>query len=269
MRVLVTGASGFLGGVTCDRAIAAGHEVLALVRRPGSEPPGTTAVHGDLTDADALGRAVGDAVPTSSSTSPPRSPPSATASASARSTWRDRALLEACRAAGLRGSCHLDGRDRRCRRAHSDRGPAAAGLDPYGASKRECERLLAESGLPYVTIRPSHVYGPGAGMSTSSSRCSAGRAGSAWSGTAGTLGRRPRRRRRHGAPARAGRAPERRDLPLRRRRADGLLRLHGAHREHSRVGRPRRIPRRAGSAGGRARTPSTRSFVRPARATRS
>ena len=42
MRVLVTGASGFLGTVTCGRLLADGHEVLALVRRPGSEPAGTT-----------------------------------------------------------------------------------------------------------------------------------------------------------------------------------------------------------------------------------
>jgi nucleoside-diphosphate-sugar epimerase len=32
---------------------------------------------------------------------------------------------------------------------------------PYGRSKQEGERLLAESGMPYVIVRPSHVYGPG------------------------------------------------------------------------------------------------------------
>jgi nucleoside-diphosphate-sugar epimerase len=32
---------------------------------------------------------------------------------------------------------------------------------PYGRSKQDGERLLADSGLPYVVIRPSHVYGPG------------------------------------------------------------------------------------------------------------
>ena len=34
-------------------------------------------------------------------------------------------------------------------------------MTPYGRSKQEGERLLAESGLPYVVIRPSHIYGPG------------------------------------------------------------------------------------------------------------
>ena len=32
---------------------------------------------------------------------------------------------------------------------------------PYGRSKQEGERLVLESGLPAVVIRPSHVYGPG------------------------------------------------------------------------------------------------------------
>jgi nucleoside-diphosphate-sugar epimerase len=32
---------------------------------------------------------------------------------------------------------------------------------PYGRSKQDGERLLIESRLPYVIVRPSHVYGPG------------------------------------------------------------------------------------------------------------
>jgi nucleoside-diphosphate-sugar epimerase len=32
---------------------------------------------------------------------------------------------------------------------------------PYGRSKQEGERLILQSGLPAVVIRPSHVYGPG------------------------------------------------------------------------------------------------------------
>ncbi len=32
---------------------------------------------------------------------------------------------------------------------------------PYGRSKQEGERMVLESGLPAVVIRPSHVYGPG------------------------------------------------------------------------------------------------------------
>ncbi len=41
MRALVTGASGFIGGVLCEQLREHGHEVVALVRRPGSAPVGT------------------------------------------------------------------------------------------------------------------------------------------------------------------------------------------------------------------------------------
>ena len=163
MRVLVTGASGFLGGVTCERALSEGHDVLALVRRPGSEPAGTTAVHADLTDSAALTEAVADAVPEVVVHL-------AAEIASQRDAERvrrvnvegTRALIDACAAAGspriVFTSTVVTG-DAGGRLLTEDE-PLPVST-PYGRSKQDCERLLAESGLPYVTIRPSHVYGPG------------------------------------------------------------------------------------------------------------
>ncbi len=63
MRILVTGASGFIGGVVCRRAIEQGHEVTALVRRPGSGPPGTAALSGDLVAPGGLEQALAAARP--------------------------------------------------------------------------------------------------------------------------------------------------------------------------------------------------------------
>lgn len=50
--VLLTGASGFVGAAVTRALIAAGYEVRALVRSPGSfsPPPGVTTCPGDITD---------------------------------------------------------------------------------------------------------------------------------------------------------------------------------------------------------------------------
>lgn len=163
MRVFVTGASGFVGRAACARLAEDGHEVLALVRRPGSQPPGTTAVAGDLTDAATLGPALAAAEPDAvlhlaAEIASQRSE----AKVRAVNVDGTRALLDACRAAGaprvVFTSTVVTG----------DAGGALLTEDaplpvatPYGRSKQEGERLVAESGLPHVIVRPSHVYGPG------------------------------------------------------------------------------------------------------------
>ena len=63
MRVLVTGASGFIGRMTCAELRGHEHQVMALVRTPGTEPAGTRAIEGDVTDAASLARAIDSAQP--------------------------------------------------------------------------------------------------------------------------------------------------------------------------------------------------------------
>jgi nucleoside-diphosphate-sugar epimerase len=163
VRVLVTGASGFVGEVVCRQLQERGHAVSALVRRPGSEPAGTTAVAGDLTDGERLREAVAAAAPDA-----------VVHLAAEIATQRDeqrirevnvegtRRLVEACRAAGgpriVFSSTVVTGD------AHGALLTEDAPLPvttPYGRSKQEGERLVLDSGLPAVVIRPSHVYGPG------------------------------------------------------------------------------------------------------------
>src|SRR4051794_1838381 len=51
MRILLTGATGFIGRHLCDRLVARGDEVVALVRWPETEaplPPRVKVIAGDL-----------------------------------------------------------------------------------------------------------------------------------------------------------------------------------------------------------------------------
>jgi nucleoside-diphosphate-sugar epimerase len=163
MKVLVTGASGFVGRATCKELGRRGHEVVALVRRPGSEPPGTRAQICDLTDGASLQEGVSrqraDAVIHLAA--------EIASQRDARKVWEvnvegTRRLLEACQA---------DGGPRFVLASTVVTGDAHGGLlepdkplpveTPYGESKQEAERLVRESDLDAVIVRPSHVYGPG------------------------------------------------------------------------------------------------------------
>ncbi|WP_163547286.1 NAD-dependent epimerase/dehydratase family protein [Candidatus Frankia nodulisporulans] len=60
MRVLVTGASGFIGAVVTDALAAAGHAVTAMVRDPAAAPtfaPGVEVVVADLLQSPTLAKA--------------------------------------------------------------------------------------------------------------------------------------------------------------------------------------------------------------------
>ena len=60
MRVLILGATGRVGGLALERALAADHAVVALVRDPGrlKAEPGLTVLGGDIADASAVGGAM-------------------------------------------------------------------------------------------------------------------------------------------------------------------------------------------------------------------
>jgi nucleoside-diphosphate-sugar epimerase len=169
MRVLLTGASGFIGGVVCRRLLSEGHAVTALVRRAGSAPPGCTESLADLARGEGLAQALDAARPDCVVHL-------AAEIASQRSARRIREvnvagterLLEAALAAA---GPDASNRPRIVFASTVVTGDAGGELlteqsalpvrTPYGQSKQEGERLVLGSGLPAVVIRPSHVYGPG------------------------------------------------------------------------------------------------------------
>ncbi|TMD03189.1 MAG: NAD(P)-dependent oxidoreductase [Chloroflexi bacterium] len=163
MRVLLTGASGFLGGAVARELLGRGHDVAALVRRPGSQPPGTTAIAGDLTDAAALRAAVAT-----------MAPDCVVHLAAEIATQKDAARLREVNVEGTRrlvDACRESTRPRVVFASTVVTGDARGRLleedtplpveTEYGRTKQEGERLVRESGLDAIVIRPGHVYGPG------------------------------------------------------------------------------------------------------------
>ena len=164
VRALVTGASGFLGHAVSAELRARDHEVLALVRRPGSEPEGTQAVAGDMRDGARLRTVIEEVVPDF-----------VFHLAAEIATQRDARKIDEVNVEGTRrllGACEaITGAPRFVFLSTVVTGDAdGAVLDEtsalpvetgYGRSKQEGEELVRDSGLPSVIIRPSHVYGPG------------------------------------------------------------------------------------------------------------
>ncbi|MGN9778802.1 NAD(P)-dependent oxidoreductase [Micromonospora sp. H33] len=76
MRTVVFGATGPTGRQLTEQALAAGHEVTAVTRRPGSiQPrPGLTVVTADVADPDAVARAIAGSDAVLSSLGVPLSP---------------------------------------------------------------------------------------------------------------------------------------------------------------------------------------------------
>ena len=163
MKVLVTGASGFLGTAVCAGLLERGHAVAALTRRPGSAPDGVEELKGDLTDGEGVRTALAAA-----------RPEAVVHLAAEIASQRDEAkirevnvhgtarLVEACGAVNspkfVFASTVVTGEAGGELLTEGTELPVAT---PYGRSKQEGERLLQASGLSAVVIRPGHVYGPG------------------------------------------------------------------------------------------------------------
>ena len=165
MRVLVTGATGFVGGHLAEALRRRGDEVTALVRSPGKAGAlaqlDVRVVPGDLDDRDSLARAVesqeivyhvAGLVAARSENEFMRCTRDGTASLvrAASGAGVSRFVLVSSMAAG----------------GPAPRGRPLTGTEPaqpvtaYGRSKLAAEAAVTASTLPWVIVRPPTVYGP-------------------------------------------------------------------------------------------------------------
>lgn len=165
MRVVVTGASGFVGGAVARGLVADGHEVWTASRRDASVD-GARHLAWDLT------------------TGPLVDPPPVDAVVHAGAAVSDWCALDVARATNVAGTLavrdtfpgarfvHVSSGSvydpfRPSVRAREREAPVARYLDAYGTTKAEAERALARDVARHpergavVVLRPHAVYGPG------------------------------------------------------------------------------------------------------------
>ena len=166
MKVLVTGASGMLGGATTRALLARGDDVTVLQRRPSGLP--TAEVLADVSDTSAVTAAVSghDAVIHLAAKVDVVGPWAQYARANVDGT---RAVVQACRSAGVERLVHVSTPSV----AHAGQPLVGVGAEPadatrtrghYATSKAlaELAALSADSAdLAVLCIRPHLVWGPG------------------------------------------------------------------------------------------------------------
>lgn len=154
-KVLVTGATGFVGREVVRQLRAHGHTVRALVRRPRSavaetlvQTAGVELAPGDILDPEAVRTAMAGTQAVVHLVGIIREFGNQTfENMHIRAT---RHVVEAATTAGVQRLVHIS--------AIGTRPDAPA---RYHRTKWQAEELVRHSGLPWVILRPSLIYGPG------------------------------------------------------------------------------------------------------------
>ena len=149
--VFVAGATGYVGTRLTEALLGRGHCVRALVRAgsEGKVVKGCAAVRGDALDSTTYADSVGPADTFVHLVGTPHPAP-----------WKEREFLavdllslkESVAAARHTGVKHF---------VFVSVAQPAPVMKAHIRVRRQCERILAESGLPATTLRPWYVLGPG------------------------------------------------------------------------------------------------------------
>jgi uncharacterized protein YbjT (DUF2867 family) len=145
MRVLVAGASGFVGRRLCPALIEAGHEVRAMTRHPDTYPGAGEAFGADVSDEARLERAADgcDAAYYLVHSL-------ADSDFQQRDADAARSFATAAAKAGLSQIIYLGGL-----------GDDSDDLSAHLRSRREVEKLLASTGVPVTSLRAGIIVGHG------------------------------------------------------------------------------------------------------------
>jgi nucleoside-diphosphate-sugar epimerase len=171
LKVLVTGAAGFLGGHLVDMLLERGDEVRAMVR-PVEDATrlkslaGVEVVHGDLTDAQSLKRAVKN-MQIAYNVAARTGPWGLEKDYTAVNVWGVADLITAAMDAGVQRIVHTSSITVYGHHLHgivTEDHPFRAEDNPYSRTKIAGEKLIAdmvkERGAPVVIVRPAWIYGP-------------------------------------------------------------------------------------------------------------
>ncbi|MDE0607916.1 MAG: NAD-dependent epimerase/dehydratase family protein [Acidimicrobiaceae bacterium] len=176
MKVLVTGATGYLGSIVTRRLVSDGHDVRLLVRTPAKVDPlmGKLAVdasvlevvEGDITDASSVTGAVRGCEAVVHCAAIVATDPAQAKAMDETNLAGTQNVLGAAVAAGCDPIMHISSAAAlfpfQTDPVTADH-PVMGNDEAYGRSKAACERYarsLQDSGKPVVTVYPSGIIGP-------------------------------------------------------------------------------------------------------------
>ena len=158
MKILIAGGTGFVGTAIVHALRARGLDVRVLARHPDRvtalESLGVELVRGDLTDADSLAPAVEGCSHVVNLVAIIKGAPEEFERVMTRGTA---ALIAAARAGGV---------ERFVQMSALGTNEQTSTLVPYYGAKWAIEREVEGSGLEYVLVRPSFVFGRGGALPT-------------------------------------------------------------------------------------------------------
>lgn len=145
-KILLTGATGFVGSRLAPALVEAGHDVTAMTRHPETYAGAGTAAYGDVSDADSLREPMAGAEVAYYFVHSLGDDDFVEKDAEAAKVFAEQAATS-----GVRQIIYLGGL------GDESKGPLSAHL----RSRRQVEELLGSSGVPVTTLRAAIVVGKG------------------------------------------------------------------------------------------------------------